>query len=750
MSDKLPSEAECKRASALLDEVIQPAFRYGERKRLVDRPFARFHENQGWWEGYPEEWEEHVLGMLAVAAVFTRPDRVAAFLRGSKTDIRDDAAALVRRWRTRPWAWAFFRVVEELGDRRLRVEPIGDAPSAWSDPSEWSGMLVYSRTVTENYRRGLELFFGLLVDVGPAFETYGVLIPFQGLEEGDALFMADVVSHAAATPGSVPLLGVADRNAPVSDIAARDPLPFLAMLRVSETPPVRTPHGPPGRYGSWVNLPEDSDAWSETAWRAAAEAEGEELAGTVFDEAGAGVTLGEGSPMYDPMIYLDKDNGRAFLEARTRVAYDRGVRVAGRIVGFPEEPQVAAGIIVVAAASQLLGLDENLLDQCGVLRSRYEEALVGSGLPDDEGGDEAEGPYPSSIEEFQAIADRLMRNYNEGGHQENETIAAELGVDPAVVNNVRAQLESTLSRMTERFGDEPEADRFGLSPQAFRDLVRADAPGVPGVLRLREANELRNARELIVEAPYQRSVSWLLEQALSPEGLGATKAGYISTQTVNRAYEIGLIPSPGDFVAQSAEGEMTEADASLRERFRPKKEADWLGLLRVRRLAESAKLLRLSGNRFAATDTALRLVDDPAALYRHLLTTAFRTVDWTEHRYFEAPPYLHQMAGFLFYAAGELCDARLNDDGWVPVRLLVQRFVAAVPELAEATRAGQQENAGENANPFSLSGWLGTLVDIFFVDYLGEKFGLLESSGGTGGDATFRTTPLFEAVFERG
>ena len=750
MSDRLPNEAECKRASALLDDAVEPAFRYAERKRLVARPFAEFRENQEWWDGFPEHWEEYVPAMLAASVVFTRPDRVGAFLRSSKSALRDDVAALVRRWRARPWVWTFFRVVEDLGDRRLRVAPVGAPPSSWSDTEEWDEMLVYSRATSENYRRGLKLFFGLLVDVGPAFVTYGVVIPFQGLDETDALFMADVVSRASASAGSVPLIGIAHPDAPVSDIAAGDPLPFLAMLRVSETPAVSTPQGPPGRYASFVQLPENADAWSEEAWRAAAEGAGEVLAGVTFDEAGGGIALGAGSPMYDPAIYLDRDTGRAFVEARTRVAYDRGVSAAHRIVAFPEEPQVAAGIVVVAAASGILGLDEVLLDQCGVLRARYEEGLMESGSPDDQVGTEEEGPLPSSIEEFQAIADRLVRNYNEGTHQENETIAAELGVDPAVVDNVRGKLEGTLSRMTERMGDVPEADRFGLSPQAFTQLLRPGAPDVDGVLRLRKPDELRIAQGLMAEAPYQRGVTWLLEQALSDGGLGATKAGYVSPQIVQRALEIRIVPSPADYVADIDSGEMSERDATFFERIRPKKESDWLDLLCVRRLAESAGLLRLAGKRFEPTDTALRLADDPVALYHHLLATAFRSFDWAEHRWFEAPPYLHRMAGFLFYAAGELCDARRSDGGWAPVRLLVQRFAGAVPELEEATRAEEAGKAGEETRPFGVSDWLRTTLEIFFVEYLGQRFGLLESSKQARPDASFRITPLYEAVFDRG
>ena len=72
MSDKLPSEVECKRASAVLNDLVQPAFRYAEQKRLVARPFAQFHENQDWWEGFPEEWEENVLGMLAASWTIRR------------------------------------------------------------------------------------------------------------------------------------------------------------------------------------------------------------------------------------------------------------------------------------------------------------------------------------------------------------------------------------------------------------------------------------------------------------------------------------------------------------------------------------------------------------------------------------------------------------------------------------------------------------------------------------------------------
>jgi len=735
----LPSETECKRAASQFNDVLEPAFRYAERKRLVARPFAAYREAADLWEGFPEGWEENVLGMLAAGAVFTRPDRVAAFLRGTKQTLRDEFATMVRRWRTRPWAYAFFEVVEDVGDRRLLITPVGAPPSGWSDPEAWDELLVYSPVVTDNYRRGSTLFFAQLADTGPAFVTYGTIIPFRGLERTDVLFAADVIAHADDPPGAVPLLGVTDPDASVSDLAASDPIPFLAMLRWSDTPPVRTPHGVPGRYAAWAELPDLPDSFSERVWQDAGRAAGEEIAAIVFDDEGGALTIGEGSPMYDPAIYVSRETGHGFLEARTREGYDRGRAVAAGVIDFPEHPEVSTALTAVVAMARVTGLDKTLLDECALLRGRYEEAIVGVEQPDGAIDDEAsEEAFPGSVAEFRAIADRLIANHNEGRHEESDTIAAALGTDPAVVDGVRRKLEGIFGRMTEGTADLPGADLFGLSPNAFSRLTRRGEPDVAGVLRLRGPEEVRGAWRSAAEAPHCRAVGWLLDRAMG-EGLPATQAGYIAPAIVARAYDEEVFPSAAD------------ASTGARERSRPKKEGDWFQLLRARRLAESAHLLQLSGKRFKPTDTALRLADDPAALYHHLLAAAFRTFDWAEARYFDPPVYLHEMAGFLFYAAGELCRARSgpvgshDDAAWVPMEALADRFIAAVPQLAAAAEA-EHANAGEL---FGLRGWTLVVVSMFFVDHLGVSFGLLETNGEYGTSERFRTTPLYDVVFER-
>ncbi len=747
-----PSEAECKRAASRFNDVLEPAFRYAERKRLVARPFAAYREAADLWEDFPEGWEENVLGMLAAGAVFSRPDRVASFLRGTKQTLRDELATMVRRWRTRPWAYAYFEVVEDLGDRRLLVAPVGAPPSGWSDPEAWDELLVYSPVVTDNYRRGSALFFAQLADTGPAFVTHGAVIPFRGLDKADVLFAADVIAHADDPPGAVPLLGVADPDISVSDLAASDPIPFLAMLRWSDTPPVRTPHGVPGRYAAWTDLPDLPDAFSEQVWQDAARGAGEKIAAIVLDDEGGALTMGEGSPMYDPAIYLSRQTRHGFLDARTREGYDRGRAVAAGVIDFPEHPEVSTALTAVVAMAHVMGLDETLLDECALLRERHEKTIIGVGPPDgafdDEASDEA---LPVSVEEFRAIADRLIANHNEGRHEESDTIAAALGTDPAVVDGVRRKLEGMLGRMTEGTADLPGADRFGLSPKAFSQLMRPGEPDVAGVLRLRGPEEVRRAWRSAAEAPYCSAVGWLLDRAMGEGGLPATQAGYIAPAIVARAYDEEIFRSAT--VTSTGQGRDADPDerASARERSRPRKEGDWFQLLRARRLAESAHLLRLSGRRFEPTETAERLADDPAALYHHLLVTAFRTFEWAEARYFEPPVYLHEMAGFLFHAAGELCRARSgptgthNDAAWVPAEALADRFIAAVPELAAAAEA---EHTSTGA-PFGLRSWTLVVVSMFFVDHLGVSFGLLETDGGYGTSERFRTTPLYDVVFER-
>ncbi|TVQ25352.1 MAG: hypothetical protein EA382_07205 [Spirochaetaceae bacterium] len=748
MKSDLPGEAQCKRASAVFNEVHEPGYRYAIRKKIGKRPVQDFMEADELWEGFPDTWEENVVSMLIIGSLFGRADRVAGFLRGTKEELRGDLLPMVRLWRDRPWVWAFVQVVEDLGDRRLVVKPIGAAPSTWVNPDDWGPMIVYSRTMTQNHDNGIELFFIQLVDIGPVFVTNGAVIPLRSFRPTDALFYADVVAKAGLPSGTIRLLGVPDDAIPVTDIAADDTVAFLALFRYSNTPAVRTPRGEPGRFTAVVELPDGADVWSEQPWHDTANAAGERVAATVIDADAAAIVFGEGSPMYDPTVYLSRPTRCAFLDARTREAYDRGRAATARLLAFPAAPDVVASFVALGAAVDICGLDESFQDECGVLRARFEERIDVAGSPVD--ADDGE-QLPSSIDETRAIIDRLVRGHNEGIHEDAAAIAADLGVEPAVVDSLRHQLEASLSRMDVGMGN-VAADRFGLSPRAFATLCRAAVPAVDGVLRLRDAQELRPSAQLITTTRYVSGVAWLLERAINRDGLPATQAGYISPRVVTDAYDDAIVRARWEVATEP----ILDGDASerLREHLRPRREVDLPPLLRVRRLAEDADLLLLSGKAFVPTDAARELVDDPVALYLHLIATAFRTFDWDPPGRFDPPPNLHAMSGFLYYAAGELCDARRPvsaddpDADWVPMQMLADRFIAAVPPIAEAVR--RDAETYRERDGVGLGMWLRIGVQIGFAENFAGGFGLLETKGPIGKAPLFRTTHLYDQVFDRG
>lgn len=759
MSQKLPTEAECKRAASMINDVMEPVFGYARRKHLLDRLFSEYEAAEDLWEGFPERWEPHVLGMLAAGSVLTRPDRVAAAIRSIAKEVRDDLVKMMRRWRSRPWAWAFFQVIEDLGQHRLRIAPLGAPPAEWSDPGAWKEILLHSASISDNYRQGRRLFFTQIADAGPAFETYGAIIPFLGVDADDILFAADVIDLAGSGNPAVPLLGVADPSTPVSDIVADNPIPFLALMRYSEVPVIRGPHGEIRHCVSRTDLPTAEASIgrlpsSEGAWRAAVDAAGAQIAGIILDEIGCGISFGQGSDLHDPRLYLSWESGRGYLEAKSWEAYDRGRSAVADILDFPEVPDVSAGGTIYLAMMELTGLDRTLLDECGLLRNRYAEDLDEEiSPPEMDDGDFDPESTPSSIEELQAISERLITSHNEGRHESDEAIAADLDIDVAVVKNIRLKLQDMFDRISASTTDIPSADRFGLSPDAFRTLIGSHAPSVPGVLQVRSVAELRPAGHLITEAPHYRTVRWLLERALSDDGLRATNAGYIAPPVVRIAFEERVVPVLLDMDLMLMNSDAQEDCSNLYERRSPKRELDYPGLLRARILAERIGVLQLSGDRFVCTDRGMRYFEDPATLYQTLLTTAFHLGDWGQPHSFEIPMVQHEFMGFLFYAAGRLCDVRREDafadDDWVPMSLLMDRFAAAVPMLAETFRTEAGPTSGR-ITEMGMRTWTRAMIDGGFVRHMGVRFGLLEIVSENGLTSHFRTTPLYDTVFDRG
>jgi len=332
MTPNLPTEAQCRRQSAILNRALPHVFDYARRKRLVNAPFAQYAELEEEWEKYPENWEDNVLGMLAGNAVCGARERCAGLVRSVKNTIPEDELALLRGWRSVPWTWSVFRVAEDLGDSRLIVRPLGEAPAQWPDGTNWEELVVYSPAITRNYHEGKTLVLAFLVRIDAIFHTYGVVLPFTSNDAPDMLAYADMARAAALqrSRGIVePVAGNPERVTDLNEIIRQAPLDFLRLFTFAEAPTLT------GRNGLWRNN------------RAAASRD--------FAEDAASLLLDGDRPMYDPTIYVSFGDRRVFLHATTDDAYQAGREALSGVVEIPATPTVSVSLLMATAAKSILG-----------------------------------------------------------------------------------------------------------------------------------------------------------------------------------------------------------------------------------------------------------------------------------------------------------------------------------------------------------------------------------------------------------
>jgi len=528
----------------------------------------------------------------------------------------------------------------------------------------------------------------------------------------------------------------------------RDPLPFLRLLQIAGSPPVASRGGEMRALRAWAPLHDSAQVTEEAMVRAVREA-GERVEASAFGLGAGALFLGQGAPMYDPEVYIAFDERRLFLHAFSAKAYERGRRAMAAIAPIPEQAQVDASFTIYLAASDILRLN----DQISALQNRFEDArddtehVAADSL-------EQDGPTPT-MEELQAVTNRIFTNYNEGIQETPSQIARALDIDEEVVAALASQLGKTVEGLQSRA---PKADRLGLSPRAFEELTRAGVPCSEDALVLRSDAQIREsaatqpaAMELLRSAEPMRFASWLLGRAVADGFVPATAAGYVATAVVKEALAEQIIPSPLEQATRQMDD--TGLVDALEYHFRPKKEGDWGSFHEWRRLLERARLLLHDGKRFRPTDDAARLLASPAQLYRRLLVTMFEKGEWDVHRHIGAIPHLRKMAGFLFYAAGELTP----EDEWVSVDKLVDAFIAAVPPWSEAISASAVQEGAEEAISPRLIAEMGT-VNLFLDDFA-EPFNLVDVRIETEGaenhlpwrqrPRSLRTTALFPVVFRR-
>ena len=729
MAETIPSEAECKRAVARMNDLLPELFDYARRKRLAVRPFNEYESLSDVWQEYPDGWESNVLGMLAAASVCGQTKTCAAFVRSIRDRLPDKEVALARGWRALPWIWSGFAVTEDLGGSRVAVLPLGERPSSWPEDVPWDRLIVYSPTVAANFHRGTSLFLGQLATVGDVFVTNGVILPFSSLEAADLLAFADFVRLASrSTPGIVePLAGVVEHVGSLCDVIATDPLSFLRLFEFTESPRIVGRRGPWRRNASVALFPGGPEMSDPAFWDDALAGDEHEVHSSNFLDDSAALFLDGGSPAYDPVVYLSFADRRVYLFAGHDDAYDEGREALLPVVKMPQTAQVRFSMLVTVAAARIL----DVVDELGFLQGVFESEANLTEEEDDEDQDadnQDAGSLPT-MEEAQRVIDRLVHNHNEGREETDADVAEALGVTPEIV----AGLRSVLPNPDAADGDKvAEVDRMGLSPRAYHELTSRRVPAAKGALVLRTPEELRSlgseAAGSVAATPMIRFTTWLLGTVGAGERIPATKAGYVKPSIVGDAAEAAVIASPHEQATQIlAVSRDTSAKhfARLVRELQPKRELDSDEFLRNRELLESAGLIRLADRAFVVTDEGRRGLDDPVGLYHRLIVTMFRSYEWYEDDLLRSLPALRERAGFLFHALHTMCGGDeavgMSKYEWVTMHRLTAAFTGTLPMLAE------ELGKPHDGEPFGLRFVVELQIFRTFVSFFGGSFGLLES-----------------------
>jgi len=729
----VPGEAECKRSAARLNDILPDIFDYADRKRLTKRPFAEYDRLQSIWEDYPEEWEDHVLGMLAAFSVCGRAKNCAAFVRSVGESLSSPELALAREWRSLPWIWSVFEVVEELGGSRFAVKPLGTRPGTWAAEAPWERLIVYSPTVAVNLERGIELFLTQLAPAGGIFHTYGVIIPFQTFDETDLFAFADYVRCARLTDTEVaPLIGMPDSARNLSDIIALDSLSFLQLYMLSEAPALSGRMGIWRKNASFMYLSESIDMKNPEFWEDKVNRGRYGIHSIQFiDDCGA-IYLQGGSPMYDPMVFISFNERRIYLSAYSDEAYQIGREALLPVARFPQEPDVSYSLLVDTAVEKIIGIEDEL-------RVLQEELPPPDEQPDIDEEEDLE--FVPTMEEAQRVIDRLVYNHNEGIDASDMEIARQLDVTPEIVGSLRKLMEKSDADAQQML---PGADWMGLNPRQVNELYRDPVPASSGAIELRDTEELSG----VGETPILRFTRWFFSMAGKEGRVPATRSGYVKPALIDAAINAKVILSPEEQARKLFRIETGEPGGDLSEVsefLKPKREGESLEFLRSRELLEAAGLIRLSGNAFEITKKGRSLTNDDAALYRHLLVTAFRSYDWYDNGRLEPFLGLRERAGFLFYALHMLCggehSGRVDVYRWLPIADLADVFLSTYPVFAD-----DNDKVTADLPDYAEISIYGT-----FVSFFCDTFGLLESRA----DESFtgwlvRPTPLLQQVFNIG
>ena len=316
----------CQHASRMIAEFEEAVFTWASRRVQIDKEFARYSRKlKDEMERMPEEWVGMAAAQSAMALVFGDPSKLKKCLAGIRDQISEAACAFIASFMDDPWRFAFFTVVERHGSDFYIIH----------DHFGGEDLLLQSKSVTTLLRENKHTFFTLVFQTDTqsdsCWQTYGTVMPFQGISPEDMDYFAQAVD-----PGLYETQGMAG-------VACAKPVPFLFLAAYASMPLVMHGDSPVAFSSSFIPVPDPMAIVLP-----------EEIEVSDRDDV-LKFKLG-GEDLFDAIsFYLDIGKKLAVLSASSRETYRKGVVLLESYVQFPPEPQYAISPLILLASQKILG-----------------------------------------------------------------------------------------------------------------------------------------------------------------------------------------------------------------------------------------------------------------------------------------------------------------------------------------------------------------------------------------------------------
>ncbi len=670
MTNHLPSKSECRRTIGYVNDILEYAIEYGERKHFWSQ---LTDEMEQFIERNPESEEtfcQHFAEVLLPTTVFCHSKRIASFLRTVRKELPDEHLSLIRKWKKQPWFFCAFKVQENLGDSLFRVEPLGDPPAVFFSDTEWEKITIFSPLIEEEYLDGCDLFIGLLFQGRFVYHLSGDIVPLKGYSENDIFSYADQIAYLEAEPELVPLKGMINRTTKVSDVISQNPGRFYDFWNYYSLYDMPVSVLKMENCVSVVTVNDDIPIEDESFWASAFAQLKQEPHIDFFEGKVGRVDFYSSSLPEDPVLFISLITKRLFLSCYTIEGYVQGREIMQSICSFPEVPQVYTSFGMFFVQKSLTGRTD-LFDRILKITGDFDADSIGQIV-------EEQIPYISN-KDLKDVLNHFIKNMNNGITESDQKIATYFAVPVFVVERVRNIFEEKVD--TFGFSVFEKKDALGLTWEDVLDLNDPDKlPHVTGKFEFTSAEKMWDSlqrssfdeKEYLRGVPILRFTNWLFNK-LSRKGT-----------IVLTEYEM----VPDDLIKEAFQKDLLHYDHKLREeKYQPPdKEIGWPLFHGCRVLFEDIGIIEKKDDALVITETGKCLQKDLVQMYKTIIDSFFIDYTWNYFITEELAGPIRYFAGSFLYILGRLFlekneNIQGNEEVWIEITEILDVLFHTNPEF---------------------------------------------------------------------